>query len=226
MSDAGSYDVIGLPFRSGHVLALLRRAASPGPAYTSIWHRDPEDRWTFYSTVAPDCSCARYFGAVVHRNLVTPINLEWLTPWTLQVRIGMELTWQVTLHSSPITRLFNTVAPLVPERLWQMPAMLRGVGLGAAALGTGRMNLAGRTPNGHRFVVNPRQLWLIDASTARVSGQDIGPPGPLNQQAFLKDLRLPQRGVFAVTSARFERRPYEKAAATRLGTPCDPKVIA
>jgi hypothetical protein len=215
------YGVIGLPFRSGHVLALLLRASSLGPAYTSIWHRDPVDRWTFYSTVAPDCSCARYFGAQVHRNVVTPINLEWTTPWTLRVRIGVELTWQVTLHSSPMTRLFNTIAPLIPDRVWRMPAMLRGVGLGAdAAFGTGRMNLTGRTPNGHRFVMNPRQLWLIDASTAYVSGHNVGPPGPLEEQAALEDMRLPQRGLFAVTSVRLERRPHKKATATRHGTPC------
>ena len=199
------YGVIGLPFRSGHVLALLLRASSLGPAYTSIWHRDPVDRWTFYSTVAPDCSCARYFGAQVHRNVVTPINLEWTTPWTLRMRIGLELTWQVTLHSSPMTRLFNTIAPLIPEHVWRMPAMLRGVGLGVdAAFGTGRMNLTGRTPNGHQFVMNPRQLWLIAASTAHVSGHNLGPPGPLEEQAALEDLRLPQRGLFAVTRVRLE----------------------
>ena len=84
-------------------------ASSLGPAYTSIWHRDPAGRWTFYSTVTPDCSCARYFGARIHRNVVTPIDLEWTTPWTLQARVGLELTWQVTLHSSPMTRLFNTM---------------------------------------------------------------------------------------------------------------------
>jgi hypothetical protein len=217
-----AYGVIGLPFRSGHVLALLRRAASLGPSYTSIWHRDPVDRWTFYSTVAPDCSCARYFGAQVHRNLVTPISLNWTTPWTLRVRIGVELTWQVTLQSSPMTRLFNTFAPLIPERVWRTPAMRRCVGLGAdAAFGTGRLNLAGRTPNGHRFVMNPRQLWLIEASTAQVSGHDVGPPGPLEEQAALEDLRLPQRGLCAVASVRVERRPYEKATTTGHGTPCD-----
>jgi hypothetical protein len=221
------YGVIGLPFQSGHVLTLRRFfVSSLGPAYTSIWHRDPVDRWTFYSTVAPDCSCARYFGAQVHRNVVTPINLDWTTPWTLRVQIGVELRWQVTLHSSPMTRLFNTIAPLIPERLWRMPAMLRGVGLGAdAAFGTDRMNLTGRTPNGHRFVMNPRQLWLIDASTAHVSGHNVGPPGALEEQAALEDMRLPQRGLFAVTSVRLERRPYQKATATRHGTPCDPRAI-
>jgi hypothetical protein len=36
------YAVIGLSFRSGHVLTLRRfPASSLGAGYTSIWHRDP-----------------------------------------------------------------------------------------------------------------------------------------------------------------------------------------
>jgi hypothetical protein len=52
------YVVIG-SFRSGHVLAFRRfPPSSLGPGYTSIWHRDPNGRWTFYSTVAPGRSCS------------------------------------------------------------------------------------------------------------------------------------------------------------------------
>ena len=221
------WGVIGLPFQSGHVLALRRNfLSSLGPAYTSIWHRDPVDRWTFYSTVAPDCSCARYFGARIYRNVVTPIDLEWTTPWTLQARVGLELTWQVTLHSSPLTQLLSTLTHLIPERACRLPGVLRSVGLAAdTAFGTGRMNLTGRTPNGHRFVINPRQLWLIDASTAHVSGHNLGPPGPLATQPALEDMRLPQRGLFAVASVRLARRGRGKAPATGPGTPCNAKSI-
>ena len=57
------YAVIGLPFRSGHVLALRRfPASSLGPGYTSVWHRSPAGIWTFYSTVPPEQGCSRYFG--------------------------------------------------------------------------------------------------------------------------------------------------------------------
>jgi hypothetical protein len=201
------WGVIGLPFQSGHVLALRRCFfSSLGQAYTSIWHRDPVDHWTFYSTVAPDRSCARYFGARVDRNVVTPIDLEWTTPWTLQARVGAELTWQVTLRSSAMARLLSTLTHLIPAHAWRRPAVLRSVGLAAdAAFGTGRMNLTGRTPNGHRFVVNPRQLWLIDTSTAHVSGCNLGPPGALARQASLEDMTLPQRGLFVVASVRLAR---------------------
>jgi hypothetical protein len=37
------YGVMGLPFRSGHVLGLRRwTASSIGESFTSIWHRDPD----------------------------------------------------------------------------------------------------------------------------------------------------------------------------------------
>ena len=53
----------GVSFASGHVLALrCFPASSIGPGYTSLWHRDPDGRWTFYATVPPAQSCARYFG--------------------------------------------------------------------------------------------------------------------------------------------------------------------
>ncbi len=62
------YAISGLPFRSGHVLALRRfPVSSIGSGYTAVWHRDPSGCWTFYSTVPPEVSCARYFGREVER---------------------------------------------------------------------------------------------------------------------------------------------------------------
>ena len=196
------YAVIGLPFQSGHVLALRRFSASSlGSAYTSVWHRDPVGRWTFYTTVAPDRSCARYFGGQVYRNVVTPIELAWAAPCALRVSIGGRLTWQLTMGSSPMTRLLNTMT----------------------SLGTGHLNLRGRTPNGHRFVMNPRQFWLIDASNAHMFGHNIGPPGPLEEPATLEDMRIPQRGLFAVLSLRLARPTRRQATPTTHGKPCSPR---
>jgi hypothetical protein len=218
------WGILGVPFQSGHVLALRRHVGSSlGPAYTSIWHRDPAGRWTFYATTAPDCSCARYYGARIDRNVVAPIDLEWTTPWTLHARVGRTLTWHVTLHSSSMSRLFNTMTLRLPASAWRVPVVLRGVGLAAdAVLGTDRILRTGRTPNGHQFVIHPRQFWLIDASAAHISGNDLGPPGSLARQATLEDMRLPQRGLFAVTSVLFER-PTRGTVATRYGTPCNAK---
>jgi hypothetical protein len=62
------YGVMGLPFRSGHVLALRRfPASSIGPGYRSVWHRDPHGRWTFYQDQPGELACTRYFGSASMR---------------------------------------------------------------------------------------------------------------------------------------------------------------
>ena len=72
------------------------------------------------------------------------------------------------------------------------------------ALGTGKMNLAGRTPNGHEFIANPQRVWLIDSSRAVVNGSELGPVGALDVQASLNDFLIPQRGIFAIARAFLE----------------------
>jgi hypothetical protein len=53
------YGVMGLPFASGHVLAMRRfPASSIGPAYTSVWHRDPAGRCDFWQNQPGDQACS------------------------------------------------------------------------------------------------------------------------------------------------------------------------
>jgi hypothetical protein len=60
------YGVMGLPFASGHVLAMRRfPASSIGPAYTSVWHRDPAGRWDFWQNQPGDQACSRYLGSAL-----------------------------------------------------------------------------------------------------------------------------------------------------------------
>jgi hypothetical protein len=201
------YAIVGLPFQSGHILALRRFSASSiGPGYTSVWHRDPSGSWTFYSTVAPDLSCARYFGGQVERNVVASIEIAWADSTRFRVAVGNVIEWHVALGSSIATRLLNIVAGTIPERAWQSPALLRVMGrVAEATLGTGRMNFTGQTPNGHPYIANPRKVWLIESSHALVDGVSVGPVGPLADQAAVGDLLLPQRGLFAVARTRLEQ---------------------
>jgi hypothetical protein len=194
------YSVVGLPFRSGHVLALRRfPASSVGPGYTSVWHRDPRGAWTFYSTVNPDLGCARYFGGEIRYNVVAPIDIEWTGPAQFTVNIGTVLSWKIELASSLSTLLLNAAASLMPEAWWQRKSILKAMGDTARfALGTGKMNLSGKTPNGHEFIANPLRVWLIRSSQAIVNGLDLGPTGELARQARLNDFLIPQRGLFAV----------------------------
>jgi uncharacterized membrane protein YbaN (DUF454 family) len=197
------YAVIGVTFRSGHVLALRRfPASSVGPGYTSVWHRNPSGVWTFYSTVPPEQGCSRYFGGEIHRNIVTPIEIMWSSPTQFRVRAGEALDWTVTLTESAMSRMMNAGARAVPESWWQKAAMLKAMGHAARfLLGTGRMNLAGTTPNGYEFVANPQRVWLIDYSRAVIDHTETGPIGPLTRQAHLNDFLIPQRGVFAIARA-------------------------
>lgn len=216
------YAIIGLPFQSGHVLALRRfPASSIGPGYTSVWHRDPSGGWTFYSTVAPDLSCARYFGGQVERNVVTAIDIAWEDPTRFQVVAGAAIEWHVALGESLTTRLLNAGGRMIPERMRQRPGMLRLMSLAArATLGTGRLNLTGLTPNGHRFIASPRRLWLIESSHAVVHGVDMGAPGPLASQTSLGDLVLPQRGLFVEARARLEQPRNRGGARASRGGAC------
>jgi len=202
------YGVMGLPFRSGHVLALRRFPASTiGPGYTSVWHRDPAGRWTFYSTVAPDLACARYYGRQIHRNVVTTIDIRWTDSTRFRILAGTAVQWDVTLRSSLVTKALNAVAGAIPERAWQAPGFLAIMGAVAGiALGAGKVNLTGYTPNRQRFIANPRAVWLVASTNAVVDGIDIGPAGPVAEQVSLGDFLIPRRGVFAVASTRLYAR--------------------
>ncbi len=115
------YGVMGLPFASGHILALRRfPSSSVGPGFTTIWHRSPEGIWAFYSDVPPSRSCPRYFSGGTARTVLTPIHLTWLGDRVLTVQIAdnPSLDWQITLDSTPTTRLLNAMGGFIPESVW------------------------------------------------------------------------------------------------------------
>lgn len=218
------YAVVGQPFRSGHVLALRRfPASSIGPAFTSVWHRDPRGRWTFYASVPPELACARYFGRHVHRAVTVPIAITWLDDTRFEVSAGSHLTWEVSLRATFLSRVLGAAARRVGPRWWRIPLALQATGAAARlAFGTGRLDLLGLTPSGHAFIAAPRALWLVDSSRASVEDVDLGPTGPLPIQASLRDVRLPQVGLFAVTSTvlwRPARRPAPGEAGALQGDP-------
>jgi hypothetical protein len=112
------YGVMGLPFRSGHVLGLRRfPASSIGPGYRSIWHRDPDGRWTFYQDQPAELACTRYFGAEVDEVRQGPIRIDWTGPRGFEVRAGDgELEWMVEVGSTPVTRALNGLGSVLPVR--------------------------------------------------------------------------------------------------------------
>lgn len=206
------FGVMGFPFASGHYLALRHFPATTfSPGYRSVWHRDPAGVWTFYATTPGPQSCARYFSsATPHDAVQCDIDVAWVDPWTLLVTMADLLDWRVDIRATAMTRVVSAIGRALPERAWTTPSALRLIGATAgAALRAGEIQLAGTAPNGQRFMIAPRQVWLA-SGRATLDGTDLGKPGPLRRQAALADFRPPQRGIFVVGSGHFET--YDPAA--------------
>ena len=212
------YGVMGLPFRSGHILGLRRfPASSIGPGYRSVWHRDPSGRWTFYQDQPAELACTRYFGTQVEEVREGAIEITWTGPRSFQVSAGDgALAWTIELASTPVTAVLNRVGALLPDRAWRSPPVLTVMARAAGpALRAGHLRLQGRTPNGQHFVANPLHIWVARDSSARVDGSDLGTMGPAPEQAHLGDFAIPQRGVFVVGRAYFEDGRQAGSSARR-----------
>lgn len=201
------YGVMGLPFRSGHVLAMRRfPASSVGPGYTSVWHRNPDGDWVFYANVPPRQACARFFGALASDAVETEITLAWAAPYRLHITMpALPFDWEVEVAQTAGTRFMSAMARLLPSAAWRSPAVLATMGTVAGPLlSVGRVGMRGRVPNGQRFIANPRLLWAVVHSRARMARKDFGPPGPVQPQARLGDFWIPQRGLLAIGQAYFD----------------------
>jgi len=202
------YGVTGVPFSSGHVLALRRFAASSiGPGYTSVWIRNPAGAWSMHGTVDPGLSCPRYFGSALESASTSRISITWSKSdaFTVDVDGGVALHWELTLRPTPVTRLMSAVSGAAPERLWRSQHFLKAMGAVASPLlGAGRIGLTGHVPNGQSFAVRPRYMWFVAGSRAVLGGQDLGTPTALPVQDKLGDFWIPQRGILMLGTAVFE----------------------
>lgn len=201
------YGVMGLPFRSNHLLALRRfPATSVGPPYNSVWHRNPEGEWTIYSTQAPQLSCARFFGSAAKQSLKTAIEINWPDDETIEVTMKeVDFKWHIRLKTTWRTMMMNNMGKLMPLTAWKNKGMLSVMSsMAGRVFGIGKVSLYGYVPNGQAFMANPYLMWEISESTASMAGKDFGPPGSLKQQAKLGDFWLPQKGMFVSGISYFE----------------------
>ena len=195
------YGMMGIPFSTGHVLGLRRwTASSVGAPFTSIWHRDPDGRWTFYETNDCTVACSRWFGGGVDESRPTNISLTWESADRLRVQTGDgHLDWLMTLGSSPVTRMMNGMAAMMPPAAWKSHRILGLMGrMATATLGAGRISLVGTSSSGYPFLANPWHLWRVVDSAATIGGMSAGTPAPLAEQTRLGDFWIPQRGIFAM----------------------------
>jgi hypothetical protein len=201
------FGVLGLPFASGHYLALRCIPTSTfAPSYRSVWHRDPAGVWTFYATSPGELSCSRYFSSATPRDAVQcDIDVAWVTPWSLFVGIAGLLEWQLDLGTSASTRMMSGIAPRLPERTWASRLALGALGrVAGPMMGAGRVRLSGRAPNGQRFMIAPKRFWAVTHSRAVWRAGDLGAVARLRPQARLADFWAPQRGFFVTGGGRLE----------------------
>src|SRR5262247_3554783 len=78
------WGVFGLPFDSGHVLALRVFPHSTFGPYQTLWHRDPSGSWSIHvDGPALETACPRYYGPAVDHAGFAHIGLEWTGPASL-----------------------------------------------------------------------------------------------------------------------------------------------
>ncbi|MGW8267486.1 MAG: hypothetical protein ACWGSQ_14055 [Longimicrobiales bacterium] len=202
------YGVMGVPFSSGHVLAFRRMTAtSVGGPYTTVWHRSPQGRWTFFTDSEPTQSCPRFFGAALDEVVTGEIELSWEGPFELSLRVPEAgFLWGVRLAPDLKTRGISALGRLLPAPVWRSEVALSLLGtVGGPLLGLGQLALAGSAPNGQHFRAAPKLLWRVEATAAILDRVDLGEMDPLPEQVRIGDFWIPNDGIFAIGSARFDR---------------------
>ena len=118
-----------------------------GPGYRSVWHRDPDGRWTFFQDVAPVQACSRYFGPAVAEVAAAMIDIDWVGPRQFSVTVtdgGLRrLDWSVTL-APPRSRAMSGIGALLPEAVWRERWFLGRDGVCRADDGAGKVSLVAR----------------------------------------------------------------------------------
>jgi hypothetical protein len=188
--------VFGLPFDSGHVLALRIMPESSIAPYRSLYHRDPLGNWALYVDGPKVCACTKYYGAACNLTGHTRIQLEWTGPATLRVTLDQPpLNWTLTATSDRRLDLINAVSAVLPLSSWRSSPLLRARERLAKAMGLGELELSGTTPSGDVETLMPEQIYFIDESSASLEGVDLGRPVHLHENPRLGTLPLPARGI-------------------------------
>lgn len=215
------YGIMGLTFTEGHVLGLRHwQTSTIGPGYISIWYRNPNERWEFWSTQAPEASCNRYTGeaAAVTRRL--PIDVTWISEDRLRIQApDADLDWEVGVAPTFFSRTMSFAMGKLPGRLRTNRSFLRAMGpLGGRLLRVGDFNMTGKMPNRQEFIAAPEAMWVVTTSKAQMGDIDLGPIGPLPTQASVGDFLMPQRGILAAGSAYFEALDIDRHSQVLVNT--------
>ena len=215
------WGVFGLPFDSGHVLALRVFPENDFAPYRTVWHRNPQGRWAIYVD-APrlDIACPRYYGAACDRTAHARIRIEWTSPASLRVRMDAPaLEWIVTATDTPLLRVMNAMSARLPMWTWRRSSLLRARELLASrVLGIGDIRLSGTMPSGHFGTLMPQRMHLVEESRAVLDGTDLGRPTRVPLNPRIGEVALPARGVLAVGQGTWKIRDQAEYERTRAET--------
>jgi hypothetical protein len=119
--------VFGLPFDSGHVLALRVFPQNDLAPYRTVWHRDPRRRWAIYvDGPRLDIACPRYYGATCDHIAHARIRIEWTGPASLRVTMDAPpLEWTLTATDTPVLRVMNAMSARLLLWSWRPRQLLR-----------------------------------------------------------------------------------------------------
>lgn len=219
------WGVFGLPFDSGHVLALRVFPQSSFGPYCTVWHRDPEGRWSIYADApSVEHACPRYYGPACAYVGPAGIELEWTGARTLHVTMNEPaLDWTVTAARSPLMGVLNPLSAALPLASWRPRALVRARELLAQALGMGRLKMSGVMPSGHSGLLMPQRMYLVDESTAVLDGVDLGSPTRLEECPEIGGVPLPARGVLAIGQAMWPVRDHDEFDNARRDARANPE---
>ncbi|HUR15088.1 MAG TPA: hypothetical protein VM097_11420 [Mycobacteriales bacterium] len=190
-----------MPFASGHVLALRVFPENSFAPYRTVWHRDPEGRWSIYVDGASlDTACPRYFGPACDHVAHARIDLEWTGPASLRVRMDQpHLEWTLTAAQTPVLRGLNALSSRLPLWTWRFARLVRSRELLARRLlHLGDIRMSGPMPSGHEGLLMPQRMYIVTETRAALDGTDLGPAAQGGANPMIGDVPLPSRGVVAI----------------------------
>jgi hypothetical protein len=218
------WGVMGLPFDTGHVLALRVFPENDFGPYKSLWHREPGGNWSIHVDGSRlDTACPRYYGAACTQTGFAHLELTWTGPATLQVTMDdPALEWTLTARSTTYLDLLNAMSAAMPTATWRPRALLRAREGIARMFGVGAIELSGVMPSGHTGTLMPKQMYFIDESRAVLGGVDFGQPTHLAQCPTIGAVPLPARGMLAIGEAMWDILDPVEYKQTRTETSMRP----
>lgn len=220
------WGVFGLPFDSGHVLALRVFPENSFGPYRTVWHRTPGGQWSIHvDGPRLDTACPRYYGPACEHTGFAGIDLSWTGPASLRVTMDSpSLDWTLTARSTPLLTALNAMSSALPLASWRPRVLVRSRERLARALGLGRLQMTGVMPSGHVGTLMPQRMYYIADARATLDGTDLGRPVRLDHNPRIGEVPLPARGILAVGQAAWQILDSAEYERTRAETArMDPK---